>query len=182
MSIGTLFVRFMLIGLFTIGGGLVAIPLLQEFIHHFELLSDAEFLSMVAIAQSTPGSIGVNISTFVGISQFGVLGGVMATVAFILPSMLIITIIARFSPHFLQHPTVTRAFVGVRPAVAGIIAAVALGLFITVFKIGESSLIFDYQMGMSGLLFSAVLSLKIGTKIPPPLLIVAAGMMGYIMF
>ena len=189
MNIGLLFYRFMLIGLFTIGGGLVAIPLLQEFIHHFELLNDAEFLSMVAIAQSTPGSIGVNISTFVGFSQQGILGGVLTTFAFILPSMIIITAIAKFSPHFLEHPTVAKAFSGVRPAVAGIITAIALSLFMTVFNIDLSlshlsfdALSFDKTTVLSVLLFTLILGLKSITKVPPPLLIAGAGIMGLLLF
>ena len=181
MNFGTLLVLFFLVGLFTIGGGLVAIPLLQEFVQQFELLSSDQFISMVAIAQATPGSIGVNISTFVGLSQFGLAGAIAAPLAFILPSILIITTIARFSPHFLDHPFVGRIFTGVRPAVTGIIASGALSLFITVFHLSDT-LQYSRSLLFSALLFATVLLLRFLTSIPSPFLIIGAGVGSIFLF
>ena len=181
MSLSLLFLRFLLIGLFTIGGGLVAIPLLHDMIAQYQLLSDTQFLSMVAIAQSTPGSIGVNISTFVGLSQQGVMGGILASFAFILPSMICITLIARFAHHFLEHPFIIKVFSGIRPAVTGIIASVTITLALTLVDFSSLST-WGAQEGLSLLLFVAVLGMKIFTKVPPALLIIGSGALGVLLF
>ena len=88
---------FLYIGLFTIGGGMVAIPLIQQIVVERDWISLADFYGMVAIAESTPGPIGINIATYVGYDQFGVGGALLATISFIIPSFLIVSALSDLS-------------------------------------------------------------------------------------
>ncbi len=126
-----LFPLFFKTGLFTVGGGLASIPILHDEILERQWMNEEEFVSAIAVAQSAPGSIGVNLATYLGVEQFGILGGIIAAVSLTIPSLLIITCIARFIPSFSSNSYVKGAFTGVRPAVTGLIAAVAFSLSIT---------------------------------------------------
>lgn len=130
MNLLRLLPLFFKVGLFTVGGGLAAIPLLHELVETQQWMTEEQFLAMIAVSESTPGSIGVNMATFVGVEEFGVLGGIIATIALVLPSLIVITSIARFFPNFSAMPVVKGAFRGIRPAVTGLIgsAAVTLGI------------------------------------------------------
>lgn len=147
-----LFYVFFKTGLFTIGGGLAALPLLQDYALEYGWVTLEEFYTMVAVSESTPGPIGINMATYVGFDAGGVLGGVVATLAMALPSIIIITIIASFFFHFNEKSVVKNAFYGIRPAVTGLIATAAYGvLSITILNYGlykeTSSLmkLFDYK-------------------------------------
>lgn len=136
MQQSDLFMLFLRTGLFTIGGGMAAVPLLKESLVPREISYEA-FLSMIAVSQSAPGSIGANMATFVGVSHFGFWGGVVAVVGLIIPSFVVITLIARFLPRFNQYEPVQCAFKTVRPAVTGLILSVATTLTVAVLW-GES--------------------------------------------
>lgn len=125
MELLNLFVTFFKLGLFTIGGGLAALPLLQEEAISQGWLTAAEFADIIAVSQSTPGPIGVNMATYVGFNQYGFLGALIATLGLITPSIIIIILIARFFHHFNEKRIVQDAFSGVRPAVTGLIAVAA---------------------------------------------------------
>lgn len=116
-----LFLIFFKVGLFTIGGGLAAIPLIQEEVIARGWLSASEFADMIAISQSTPGPIGVNVATFVGFSQYGPIGSIVATIGIVAPSVIIIVIISHFLSKFRQNKYVDGLFVGIRPAVTALI-------------------------------------------------------------
>lgn len=116
-----LFLIFFKVGLFTIGGGLAAIPLIQEEVIARGWLSSSEFANMIAISQSTPGPIGVNVATFVGFSQYGPIGSIVATIGIVAPSVIIIVFISHFLSKFRQNKIVDGLFVGIRPAVTALI-------------------------------------------------------------
>jgi len=120
-----LFFIFFKVGLFTIGGGLAAIPLIQEYIVNTGMLTNTEFANMIAISESTPGPIGVNVATFVGFSLYGPLGSIIATIGIVTPSVVIIIIIAHFLKKFKDSDIVKGIFVGIRPAVTALILAAA---------------------------------------------------------
>lgn len=120
-----LFLIFFKVGLFTIGGGLAAIPLIQQEVVVRGWLSTSEFANMIAISQSTPGPIGVNVATFVGYSQYGVLGSIFATLGIVAPSVIIIIIISKFLSKFRKNKYVEGVFVGIRPAVTALILVAA---------------------------------------------------------
>ena len=97
MTLLHLFFIFFYIGLFAVGGGLVAATFMeQELVDHYRLISAEKFYSMLAISESTPGPIGINLATYIGTELFGPAGGIIATMGEVLPSLIVIIIIARF--------------------------------------------------------------------------------------
>lgn len=118
-----LFVNFFKIGLFSIGGGLATLPLLQDAVVKYNWMTMEQFADMIAISQSTPGPIGINMATFVGYKTGGLLGAVTATSGIVTPSIIIIVIIAHYFKKFNEEPKVKAAFYGLRPAVTALIAA-----------------------------------------------------------
>lgn len=123
-----LFFVFVYVGTFTIGGGMMAITLMQQVLVG-TILTSEEFFNMVAISESTPGPIGINIATYVGFSQYGVLGSLVTTAGEVLPSIICIIIISRFFMRFHDKPVVLSAFSTLRPATTGMILVAALGVF-----------------------------------------------------
>ena len=128
-SLLELFFIFFYIGLFTIGGGLVAITLMKHLIVDRGLISSELFVNMIAISESTPGPIGVNMATYIGNQFYGVLGGCVTTLGEILPSIICILIIARLFTKFQEKPLVKAAFLTLRPATSGLILVAALQVF-----------------------------------------------------
>lgn len=125
-----LFLTFARIGAFTFGGGYAMLSILQrEIVEINKWATEEELLDYYAIAQCTPGVIAVNTATFVGVKQKGVIGGIFATVGLVLPSVLIITVIAAFIKNFLEYEIVGHIFGGIKAAVAALIvdAAVTVG-------------------------------------------------------
>ena len=113
---------FFYIGLFTIGGGMVAITLMQQELMEKGLITPERFANMLAISESTPGPIGVNMATYIGCELYGVGGGILATFFTVLPSLIVIMLVARFFARFEKNPFVTSAFTTIKPVVAGLIA------------------------------------------------------------
>lgn len=128
-SLLELFFIFFYIGLFTIGGGLVAITLMKQLIVERGLIDSATFVNMISISESTPGPIGVNMATYVGNNFYGFWGGVVTTLGEILPSIICILIIASLFAKFSEKPVVKAAFVTLKPASAGIVLVAALEVF-----------------------------------------------------
>ena len=123
-----LFLTFFKIGLFTIGGGYDMIPMIQQDILSHGWVSQSDLIDFIAISESTPGPFAINIATFVGMSKAGLIGAVSATLGVVLPSFLIILIIAKFLQAFKDSPLVDAAFYGLRPASTGLIAAAGLSV------------------------------------------------------
>ena len=120
----TLFLTFFKIGAFTFGGGYAMIPLIQrEIVEKHGWMTDEDILDIFAIAESTPGPIGVNMATYVGFTVAGIPGGVIATIGLITPSVIVILIVARVLAKFRDSKLVKDLFYGLRPASAGLIAA-----------------------------------------------------------
>ena len=119
----TLFYEFFKTGLFAIGGGLATLPFLYDISAKYGWFSEAEIINMLAIAESTPGPIGVNMATYAGIQTAGILGGITATFALVLPSVIIIILVAMLLTKFQQNPYVLSAMSVLRPTSVGLIAA-----------------------------------------------------------
>ena len=115
--------EFAKISVFAIGGGLASLPFLYALSDKYAWYSHAELANMVAVSESTPGPIGINMATYVGFTAGGILGGVLATTAYILPSILIGVVVGRFLEKFKASPYVEAVFYGVRPAACGLIGA-----------------------------------------------------------
>lgn len=124
-----LFYEFFKIGLFAIGGGPATLPFLMDLTERYDWYTMADLTNMVAVSESTPGPLGINMATYAGFHTAGLLGGFIATMGLVIPSIITIIIIARFLADFSENPTVRAAFLGIRPAVTALIATAVYSLF-----------------------------------------------------
>ena len=120
-----LFLTFLQIGAFSFGGGYGMISLIREKVLLYGWLNEDELLNMIAVAESTPGPIAVNMATFVGSQQGGIAGALIATLGVVLPSFLIILTIAALIKNLLKYSGVKAFLSGIRPCVIGLILATA---------------------------------------------------------
>ena len=118
-----LFFEFFKTGLFAIGGGMATVPFLYAMSDKTAWFTHAQLADMIAVGESTPGPIGVNMATYVGYTTAGVIGALVATVGLVAPSVIVILIIARVLRQFRQNKYVDAAFYGLRPCSVGLIAA-----------------------------------------------------------
>lgn len=123
-----LFFEFARTGLFAVGGGLATIPFLQDIAQRTGWFTQADLTTMIALSESTPGPIGVNMATFVGYETAGVPGAVVATLGLITPSLIVIVLVARVLQKFRQSKAVEAVFYGLRPASTALVAAAGLGV------------------------------------------------------
>ena len=183
-----LFLCFLKIGAFTFGGGYAMIPLIQEECLRNNWLTQEEIINFIAVAESTPGPIAVNMATFVGSSQAGFLGALLATLGVVMPAFIIILLIAMVFNKLIKHPAVKSVFNGVRPVISALIISTAIIFFLNIvlnFKTISSAPIFDYKsflilLAISGITFTY--KKLINKKISPILLIFISGIFGIILF
>lgn len=177
-----LFYTFFKIGLFGFGGGYAMLSMIQgEVVTRYGWLTSQEFTDIVAISQMTPGPIGINSATYVGFTATGsVWGSIIATLAVVLPSFILMLAISKFFLKYQKHPVVEAVFSGLRPAVVGLLASAALVLMNAEnFSSPKEDM---YSFIISCLIF---LIAFIGTrkyKINPILMIVACGIAGLILY
>ena len=123
-----LFYEFFKTGLFSVGGGLATLPFLYEISNTTGWFTTADIADMIAVSESTPGPIGINMSTYAGFTTAGVLGGVVASIGLAAPSVIIILIIAKFLEKFRNNRFVEGAFYGLRPASIAMITVAGLNV------------------------------------------------------
>ncbi len=123
-----LFIEFFQIGLFAMGGGMATVPFLIDLTERYDWYTAAEFANIVAISQSTPGPVGINMATYAGYQAAGIPGALVATLSLVLPSLIIIMLIAQFMKNFQDNKTVKSIFKGIRPAVTALILYAVLEL------------------------------------------------------
>ena len=134
-----LFFEFFKAGLFAIGGGLATIPFLTDIGQRTGWFTSGELANMIAISESTPGPMGVNMATYVGFHTGGIAGGVIATLGLVCPSILVILVIAGFLKKFRESRGVDAVFYGIRPASTALIASAGLTVAMTVLvTLGET--------------------------------------------
>ena len=126
MTLLRLFWEFFKTGLFAVGGGMATLPFLYSMAEATGWFSAAQLADMIAVSESTPGPIGVNMATYVGFTVAGIPGAIIATLGLIAPEIIIILIIARVLQKFRQNKLVDAAFYGLRPCSVGLIAAAGL--------------------------------------------------------
>ncbi len=180
-----LFYEFFKTGLFAVGGGMATIPFLEEMGNSTGWFSDVDLANMVAVGESTPGPIGVNMATYVGyitgMQQYGtlgaILGAVIATLGLILPSIIIILIIATVLKSFRDNKYVNYAFYGLRPASTGLIAAAGIGVIystmITVASRSPLSIIFNWKGLALGIVIWVLTNFVKQTKKLHPIVFIA---------
>ena len=138
-----LFFEFFKTGLFAVGGGLATLPFLEEMADKTGWFTRAQLVDMIAVGESTPGPIGVNMATYVGFVTAGVPGSVIATLGLATPCVIVILLIAAFLKNFRENPLVKSAFYGLRPASAGLIASAGLSVLLVALTRSGAALSFD---------------------------------------
>lgn len=177
-----IFWTFFKIGLFTIGGGYAMIPMIESEVISKGWLTETQLVNFLAIAESTPGPFAINMATFVGVNQYGILGGIVATLGVIAPSIIIIIIIYKVYEKFIKNKYVQAVMNGIKAVVCGMIFMIALELiYKEIFKTVNEKLFFDYK----ALIIIAVLgALKLifKKKVTPIMLIGISAVLGIIAY
>ena len=174
-----LFYTFFKIGLFTFGGGYAMLPLIQEEVIAHNWIPMEDLINFIAVSESTPGPFAINMATYVGTQMGGLLGGVCATLGVVLPSFIVILIVAKIFEQFKKNKYVKGAMSGLKPAAVGLIASAVLSMAMIVFiPNGFSVAIFStYEFWISLVLFAAM-SILAFKKVHPILIIVISAVIG----
>ncbi len=160
----TLFLVFLEIGAVSFGGGYGMIPMMRDACLSHGFLTEEQFMDFIAVAESTPGPIAVNMATFIGSSQGGFLGALLATLGVILPALIIILLIAAVLKNLLKYKGVQGFLSGVRPAVAALILATAVTMGLRAI-FGVTSVSGGFAFNYKGLIILAVLvAVGLGSK------------------
>lgn len=175
-----LFWTFFKIGLFTFGGGHAMIPMIMDEVVTKGWLSEAELKQLIAVSESTPGPFAINIATFVGssTSQLNFLGALSATLGVVLPSFIIILIIAALLTNFTKYKAVRRVMSAIRPVVVGLIIAAGLNILLTNVFTAYPTLTAGFD-GAQLVLFAVLLTAKLcfpKQMTPIPLILLSAGL------
>jgi chromate transporter len=173
-----LFAEFFKIGLFSVGGGLATLPFLYQLADRYDWLDYETIANMVAIAESTPGAIGVNMATYAGFRCAGISGALSATAGLVLPSIIIILIVARMLRSFKENAVVAAVFAGLRPAAAGLIAAAGFGVIRLALYNGAASVWYALIRWREAAMFAVLFFLIRVFKKHPVIYIAAAGLAG----
>ena len=186
-----LFLTFLEIGAVSFGGGYWMIALIREKVLLNGWLGDDEFMSLIAVSESTPGPLAVNMATFVGSSQGGALGALAATFGVVLPSFIIILIIAALISNFMKYAGVQAFLSGIRPCVVALILATAITMMLSTL-IGVSS-ISDINNGLNidiraVIIFAILVTINIivkkikKAKLSPIMLILISALLGMLCY
>ena len=169
-----LFWEFLKVGLFTVGGGLASLPFLYDISDKTGWFSHAQLADMIAISESTPGPIGINMATYVGFTSAGILGSVLATLGFIIPSIIIVSIVSRFLKKFSENKFVKGAFYGLRAVSVALICSALVSVIkislvnIPLFK--ETGAIFDL-ISIPGIILAVICWFVLKKWNPHPIVI-----------
>lgn len=182
-----LFIEFFKTGLFSIGGGLATIPFLRAMADNTGWFDEKLLGNMIAVGESTPGPIGVNMATYVGYTVGynhagllgALLGGGLATFALVLPSVVVIIIVAKLLQAFKENKYIARCFYAIRPAVTGMIASAAVIMIKSGIFTGEGNFIESFNL-KAAILFAVLLVFTNKVKLHPIFYIIIAGTIGAI--
>ena len=176
-----IFYEFFKIGLFAVGGGPATIPYLMDLAEKYDWFTMEDVTNMIAISESTPGPLGLNMATYVGVDALGIWGGAWASIALTIPSIIVIVLVAKFLKNFSQNRWVKAAFYTIRPAVAGLIAAAVCNVFqVSLWTEQGGESVFAWK---SGILFAVVFGLmhvKKLSKMHPVVWLIGAAVIGCI--
>lgn len=183
-----LFLTFLEVGAFSFGGGYGMISLIRELCLEKGWLSDVELLNMIAVAESTPGPIAVNMATFVGSTQGGILGAACATLGVVLPSFIIIILVAILLKNLMKYKGVKAFMGGVRPSVIGLILATATIMLLNnlfgIMKVGSAFSLDPRGIAVFVILMGSSLFAKkvIKKKVSPILMIAFSAVLGIVFY
>lgn len=178
-----LFLEFFKIGLFTFGGGYAMIPLVKETVLSYGWLTESQFVNFLGVCESTPGPIAINMATYVGSVQGGILGSLVATVGVVLPSFIIILIIAAILKNFIKNKYVQAFIKGVKPVITALILGTGVMMFIKVIGYNTTNQLFSFDaksfvmMGLLVFIYYAVYE-RTKKKLPTWAIIIIAIILG----
>ncbi len=189
MSYLLLFWEFLKTGLFAVGGGLATIPFLTDMAEKYPWFTTEELSNMIAVSESTPGPIGINMATYVGYTvgaeENGILGGILgsliATFGLVLPSLIIIMIIAGFLNKFSQNKLVQNTFYCLRPTVIGLLAVSFLLMVLPLFISGAGVTFFEI-VNLKAIILFGLLLFGIVKFNKHPIIYIAIGAIAGIIF
>lgn len=178
-----LLIGFLKVGLFAFGGAYGAIPLIRDVVLSYGWLTDEALSNMIAVSESTPGPIMVNLATYVGASQAGLPGSILATIAVVLPSFIIILALTALLKNAIKNKFVQAALRGVKPAVIGIVLATGA------FMLTKSLFPKETGASVTDLIMTVVLALVfflppriIKKKLSPIMFIVVSAVLGAVVY
>ena len=175
-----LFLTFFKIGAFTFGGGYAMLPLMQQEVLANSWMREEELLNFIAVAESTPGPVAINMATYIGIETAGLLGAVISTLGVVLPSFLVILLVARFYAKYKESFIVRNCLLGLRPVVVGLIGSAIISLGAKAFfPQGISIEFIDYGLFASFAIFAVVVYFAF-KKVNPIYLILLSATLGII--
>ena len=180
-----LFLGFLRVGMFAFGGAYGAIPLIRDVVLSYGWLSDEMLTYMIAVSESTPGPIMVNLATYVGSSQAGLLGAILATLAVILPSFIIILLIMVALKTLLKNKYVQAILRGLKPCVIGIVLATGVYMILNNCFHLKDGFTFDWKsIALTAVLGAVMFGSKpvLKKKTSPILLIVISAVLGVVMY
>ena len=180
-----LFLGFLKVGCFAFGGAYGAIPLIRDVVLSYGWLNDEMLTYMIALSESTPGPIMVNLATYIGRSQAGVLGAVIATLAVVLPSFLIVLLITAVLKSVLRNKYVQAVLRGLKPCIIGIVLATGIYMILSNCFETFSAIKVDFKAGfINVLLVVSMIGYKQLTKkkLSPIMLIVLSAMIGVVIY
>ena len=180
-----LLIGFLKVGCFAFGGAYAAIPLIRDVVLSYGWLTDTELSYMIAVSESTPGPVMINLATYVGSTQGGVLGSALATLAVAFPAFLVIWLVMVVLKKFLQRPSVQSVLGAVKPCVIGIILSTgAYMAFSGVFSV-SGGIAVDGKAGViAGTVAAAVIAWRLikKKKASPIALIILSALMGVLVY
>ena len=172
-----LFLTFLKIGAFTFGGGYAMLPLMQQEVLNNAWMTEEELLNFIAVAESTPGPVAINMATYIGVETGGILGAIISTLGVILPSFAVILVVAKFYAKYKNSFVVKGCLTGLRPVVIGLIAKAIISLgFGVFFPNGINAAAFDFGFFSSVLIFGIVVYLAFKKVNPIYLILGSAGL------
>lgn len=175
------FYEFFKIGLFAVGGGPATIPFLMDLSEKTDWYTMEELTNMIAISESTPGPIGLNMATYVGFKTLGTFGGLISSLGLTFPSVVVIILIAKFLNNFNENPYVKNAFWGIRPAVTALILSAVISMCkASLFVAGDNGL--EPAIGSMIICVAAfgLLQIKKLNKLHPAVWILGAAVLGIV--
>jgi chromate transporter len=176
-----LFAEFFKTGLFSIGGGLATLPFLYRMADVYDWMSYTDIANMLAVSESTPGPIGINMATYTGFNCAGVIGSVTATLGLVCPSIIVIVIIARILRSFKENAVVKAVFSGLRPAATGLIGAACFAVLRVALVQDAAELWYDFLKWRECILFLVIFLGVLLLKKHPIVYIAAAGVVGVVL-
>lgn len=174
-----LFWAYLKIGIFGFGGGYAMLSMIQfEIVDHYGWMTVEEFADMVALSQMTPGPVSINIATYIGYTVGGIFGSLVATAAIVLPSLLMLYLVLKFLFKHKENYIVKTTLASMKPVIAGLIFVAAL-MMMNPISFADAGL---HGTNISVIICAVTFACMFWTKINPILLIIASGLVGYLVY